>query len=201
MALQDINTTSETAIVQSLKHIATDLIEGYKLSVNNYIFSFIDLEIYFYHPLHPDEYALSINHDRPLGELEIHDYGVDISLGNDRASGYGGILIRGLYDENAGMPIKKSNVVRLIFNRIEQGRNTININPEGTRWTNTFCSKRLNLGDPLSENKEKYYNSKYRFLAKSRDIFDGYADKENIFRFSDLDDNDVKDLLGYSLKR
>ena len=80
MALQNIITSSDAAIIQSLKQITVDLITGHKLSVNNYIFSFIDLEIYFYHDLHPDEYALSIDHSRPFGELDIHDYGVDVSL-------------------------------------------------------------------------------------------------------------------------
>lgn len=76
-----INRASEETIRESFETIASNLISGTKLVINNSRFSFIDIEFYYSTQQHKDEYALSIEHGRPKGEFEVHKYGVDISLG------------------------------------------------------------------------------------------------------------------------
>jgi hypothetical protein len=151
--------------------------------------------------LHPDEYALSIEHTRNLGELEIHDYGIDFSLGKDRFVGCGGILIRGLYDEKEKKIVNKPYVVASIFNKIAQGSNTLRFIAEPTIWTRYFSTQRLNLGSAYSERKKEFCNANYRYLAKDKVIFTHYPDKEKIFKYSDLKDEEIKELLDYNLTR
>jgi len=62
--------TSKELIIKSFDRIAKDLILNRAISVNGYLFSFIDIEFYYHHENHPDGYTMS--HNRPKGELEIH---------------------------------------------------------------------------------------------------------------------------------
>lgn len=195
-----IETTSRESIVESIENIAKDLITNKVISVNDSKFSIIDIEIYYWHKNHPDEYAKGVEHTRPYGEFEMHRYGVDISLGNNENIGFGGVLIRGLYDLNELKPIKKPDVVRSIFNKLILGSNRFELITEKTPWTAVFRSKRLNIG-AADDAKRAFVDAPYKFMAKDVSIFRSYPDKEQIFKSSNLMESEVKDLLGYTLKR
>lgn len=130
----------------------------------------------------------------------MHRYGVDISLGNNENIGFGGVLIRGLYDLNKQKPIKKPDLVRSIFNKFILGSNRFELIAEKTPWTEVFRSKRLNLG-VADDTKREFVDAPYKFMAKDASIFRDYPDKEQIFKNSDLKDREINDLLGYTLKR
>lgn len=149
-----INTTSEVTIRESFESIASNLISGTKLVINNSRFSFIDIEFYYSTQQHKDEYAISIEHSRPKDEFEVHKYGVDISLGNS-ADEKGGILIRGLYDEIKKQPISKAQVLRTIYNQFNQGENHFALVQEKAQWSEIFKSKRMHLGKAEGKNKER----------------------------------------------
>ena len=194
-----INTDSKKEIINSLEEIALDIITNRKIVINESKYSFIDIEFYFWHSNHQDEYTLDHNR-RPKGEFEIHRFGVDISLG-DSKSEYGGILIRGLYDENNKKVIPKSHIVKELYNQFVIGKNNrFDLIKEKSQWNDIFSTKRLNLGKADTK-KEKFVDKDYRFLANDMMIFKKYPNKEAIFKNSNLNDQDIEELLGYKIKR
>lgn len=197
--LELINTSKEL-IIKSFDGIAKDLILNRAISVNGYLFSFIDIEFYYHHENHPDGYTMK--HNRPKGELEIHRYGIDLSLGKTGADGFGGILLCGLYDLREKIPIPKPQVIREIFNQMKMGGNTLELVVNKSPWNDVFKSKRQNLGDPENEkNKLDYANSLYKYFAKDERILKDYKGKENILRSSELSEEEIEKLIKYKLKK
>jgi hypothetical protein len=91
----EIIKTNRESIIKSIEEISKHLILNTAISVNGYLFSFVDIKVYYWHEYHPDNYTMK--HNRPNGEFEIHRVGIDLSLGNLHMKDYGGILICGLY--------------------------------------------------------------------------------------------------------
>lgn len=197
-----IKNNNEQYISDSFLDLANDLILNKALSVNDKIFSFIDIEIYYWHPNHQDDYAKGIEHNRPFGEFEMHQYGIDLSLGNNEQEGMGGILIQGLYDINTGVRYPKSEVKQAIFNSLHLGENTIRIVDKKMPWKKIFQSKRLHLGEHSNEqNKSRYKDALYRFLAFDDKLFRDFKGKEQVIRESNLSDSDKASLLNYTLRK
>lgn len=196
----NISTYSEEEIKESLYSIVKNLILNKVLVVNNVEYSFIDLEIYYWHELHQDDYAKGVKHTRPLGDLELHKYGVDISLGNKDGIEFGGILIRGLFDIKKKLVIPKSEVVRTLYNNINIGDNRVELIEHRLPWDDIFQTKRINLGTADNANKLIFKDVRYRFLAKDKSLFASYKGKEKIFADSNLSDQEITDLLGYKIK-
>lgn len=198
----NINNESKETIVQSLERIAEEMILNRMIVVNNRKFSIIDVEVYYWHDKHPDNYAKGVKHTRQLGEFELHRYGIDISLGQDENEEFGGILLRGLYDMDKQLTIKKSEIVKSIFNSFKLGNNNFELITEKSPWVEVFKTTRLNLGKKAGE-KFDFSNKKYRFLAKSKEnkLYEKYPNKEEIFRNSNLCCGEIKQMLGYNLTR
>ena len=194
-----INIDSKDTIIYSFKRIAQDLIMHKQIRVNDVYYSFVDIEFYYYHKKnHPDSYAKKIQHNRPKGEFEIHRYGVDISLGN-QPDDFGGILIRGLYDEMNEQVIPKAQVLKAVYNQFVQGDNYFGIVDKTTQWKDIFKTKRLNLGKAKNNEEQKFSDARYRFLAKDKRVFKKYPDKEKLFRQSDLSAKEIEEILDYKL--
>lgn len=197
----EIENSSKDSIIESFDRIAKDLILNRAISINGYLFSFVDIEFYYHHDNHPDGYT--IEHRRPKGDLEIHRYGIDISLGNQVKEGYGGILICGLYDfQKKGQPIPKPQVIRELYNQIKMGENKLELVEIKPLWNDVFKSKRQNLGDPGNEkNRQDYAKSLYKFFAKDEGILKDYKGKEAILRSSELSEEEIEKLIKYKLKK
>ena len=196
----EIENLSKDSIIESFDRIAKDLILNRAISVNGYLFSFIDIEFYYHHENHPDGYTL--NHDRPHGELEIHRFGIDLSLGKTGEDGYGGVLICGLYDRSSKKPIPKPQVIRELYNQIKMGENKLELVEIKPLWNDVFKSKRQNLGDPGNEkNRQDYAKSLYKFFAKDEGILKDYKGKEAILRSSELSEEEIEKLIKYKLKK
>lgn len=196
-----VDTTSDLTIKKSIEFIAKDLILHKVIEINDSSFSLIDIEVYYWHEKHKDDFTKGVNHNRPLGEFEAHRYGIDISLGNHKNIEFGGILICGLFDIKNNLVIEKSSVQRTLINSLNNGNNTIKLVSNTNSWREIFKSKRLNLGAPDNDNKKKYVDSCYKFLAKNSSIFEKYKGKEAIFKNSNLSDSDIIDILGYNITR
>ena len=196
-----INKSSKDTIAESLELLANDLILNKVISVNDSLLSMIDLEVYYWHHLHQDDYARGVKHLKYFGEFEAHRYGVDLSLGNQLDIEFGGILICGLYDIKNSQPIPKSAVKNTLFNQFNLGKNKFELITHKTPWEATFKSQRMNLGKAESGNQKQFERSFYKFLAMDSGIFKNYKGKETIFRNSDLSDDEIDNILGYKLKR
>jgi hypothetical protein len=196
----EIENLSKDSIIESFDRIAKDLILNRAISVNGYQFSFIDIEFYYHHENHPDGYTMK--HIRPKGELEIHRYGIDISLGNHEKEGYGGVLICGLYDRSSKKPIPKPQVIRELYNQIRMGDNKLDLVEVKPLWNGVFQSKRQHLGDPgTDKNKQDFVNSLYKYVAKNEGILRDYKGKEAILRTSNLSEQEIEELIKYKLKK
>lgn len=191
-----INTRSKDSIIASINEIAEDMILNKAIQINDSVFSIVDLEAYYWHGLHQDEYANGVKHKKQIGELEAHRYGIDISLGNSKEAGLGGLLISGIYDHNEKRVIQNPMLWRTLFNQLILGNNKIKIISYANRWTEVFKSTRINLGNADTDNKKEFVDSAYKYLAKDSDIFVGYKGKEVIFKTSNLTNKEIAKLLG-----
>lgn len=201
-SILQIKNNNEQAISDSLLDLAEDLILNKALLVNDALFSFIDIEIYYWHLNHQDGYAKGVKHNRPFGEFEMHQYGIDLSLGNNEQEGMGGILIRAIYDFKTGERYQKSEVKQIIFNNLHIGENTIRIVNRKMPWKKFFQSKRLHLGEHANEqNKIRYKDALYRFLAFDVQLFRNFKGKEQVIRESNLSDSNKVLLLNYTLRK
>ena len=75
----------------SFDRIAKDILRKSAVQINSDVYQITEIEFYFYHPEHKDEYTHK--HERDEGEWRFHNAGVDITLQvtDDQD---GGILIR-----------------------------------------------------------------------------------------------------------
>lgn len=197
----NFNLESEESIVFSIKQLAQTFILHKALKINDALFSFIDVEFYFWHKNHQDEFANSVPHNRQFGDLEAHRYGIDVSLGNDINTGIGGMLICSLYDTSNMAVIEKSKIRCAILNSLNIGRNTIDIVDCSNDFKDVFQSKRMNLGSPNSPNKIRYAEAHYKFIVKDANIFRRYKNKEVIIKNSNLTEEDSLKLLNYKLSK
>lgn len=196
----EIENLSKDSIIESFDRLAKDLILNRAISVNGYLFSFIDIEFYYHHENHPDGYTMK--HFRHRGEFEIHRYGIDLSLGKTGDDGYGGILLCGLYNLQNGIPIQKPQVIREILNQIKMGENKLELVEFNSPWNDVFKSKRQHLGDPgTDKNKQDFVNSLYKYVVQDEEILKNYKGKEAIMRSSNLSEEEIEKLIKYKLKK
>jgi hypothetical protein len=93
-----IDITSKETIQISFDRIAQDLILNWQLKINDILFSFTEIEFYyFYKGIHEDNATHEHNYEQ--GSWRFHNQGLDITFQSTDISD-GGILIRGLKSEN-----------------------------------------------------------------------------------------------------
>jgi hypothetical protein len=79
--------------------IAEQLFNNFAIKTADTTFRFTDIEFYWHSTNHPDKSTYDRKHVDPrAGDWFFHYSGVDIALKNNETGGYGGILIRGVYD-------------------------------------------------------------------------------------------------------
>ncbi|WP_162910571.1 hypothetical protein [Hymenobacter oligotrophus] len=79
--------------------IAQKLFDSYAIQTNNALYRLIEIEFYWNSPNHADNSTYKRRHvDPKAGDWFFHYSGVDIALKNDETGGYGGILLRSIYD-------------------------------------------------------------------------------------------------------
>lgn len=96
--------------------IAKELMNNWSLSVGKSKYRLTEIEFYYNDKKHDDRYAH--NHDQQLtrGQWYFHGSGVDITFGDESSNAYGGILIRGIQNDNTKVYIDGSlKVVTEIF--------------------------------------------------------------------------------------
>lgn len=79
--------------------IAQILFDKYAIQTHNSIFRLAEIEFYWNSPTHIDNSTYNRKYvDPKAGDWFFHYSGVDIALKNEETGGYGGILIRSIYD-------------------------------------------------------------------------------------------------------
>jgi hypothetical protein len=92
---------------EGFKEIAQKLFNEIAIQTHDSIYRLTEIEFYWTSQNHNDKSTYERRHVNPnQGEWFFHYSGVDIALKNDEIGGYGGILIRGIFDLNNQKPYK-----------------------------------------------------------------------------------------------
>lgn len=141
---------------EEFERIAQTLFDKYAIQTKDTIYRMIELEFYWNSPTHKDNATYKRLHvDPKQGDWFFHYSGVDIALRNDAIGGYGGILIRGLYDINAKKIIRGPMVCAM---KLFSGYNAFSKSIETHVCEHPFDAskivndKRKNLGKNAQEN-------------------------------------------------
>lgn len=89
------------------KKIAQTLFDDYAIQTDKAIYRLTEIEFYWNSSTHTDKSTYERKHVNPKsGDWFFHYSGVDIALKNEETGGYGGILIRGIYDVRKEVSVK-----------------------------------------------------------------------------------------------
>jgi len=89
------------------ENIAQTLFDKYAIQTENALYRMTEIEFYWNSSDHVDNSTYKRNHvDPKTGDWFFHYTGVDIALKNENTGGFGGILIRSIYDINKKITIK-----------------------------------------------------------------------------------------------
>ena len=92
---------------EEFKTIARELFDNFAIITGEATYRFLEIEFYWNSPNHIDDSTYQRKHVNPkTGEWFFHYSGVDIALKNENNGGYGGILIRSIYDIDKEVTIK-----------------------------------------------------------------------------------------------
>ncbi len=151
-------------INQSFDRIAYDLIHHYKLDLQGTLYTFTEIEFYYFDKeSHPDKY--SHKHSYESGTWRLHLQGLDISLGykteEDNHISYGGILLRGIKCDEYYINGPKRILTHLFerFGGIEQPHKEFGIVPGTNPKMDIYKSFRKGL----SERYPDFNNLSYRY--------------------------------------
>ena len=97
-------------VEESFDRIAKSLLQEYVIVINDKEFRLTEIEFYFFHPDHQDNYTHV--HRQKEGAWRFHNQGLDITLQGNKEQD-GGILIRGLkHDKYVNGP---GRIIRALF--------------------------------------------------------------------------------------
>jgi len=86
---------------EEFETIARMLFDNFAIQTHNAKYRFVEIEFYWNSPNHIDNSTYQRKYvDPKAGDWFFHYSGVDIALKNEQTGGYGGILIRSIYDIN-----------------------------------------------------------------------------------------------------
>lgn len=84
---------------KEFERIAQILFDNYLIETYDAKYRLIEIEFYWNTSNHTDKSTYKRNHvELKAGDWFFHYSGVDIALDDEKTGGYGGILIRGIYD-------------------------------------------------------------------------------------------------------
>jgi hypothetical protein len=91
--------TIEKETEDEFENIAQTLFDNHAIQTHNALYRLTEIEFYWNSPNHIDNSTYNRKHvDPKTGDWFFHYSGVDIALKNEKNGGYGGILIRRIYD-------------------------------------------------------------------------------------------------------
>ena len=159
-----LNIVTETE--EEFETIASLLFDNFAIQTNKTMYRFVEIEFYWNSPNHVDNSTYKRKHvDPKAGDWFFHYSGVDIALKNEQTGGYGGILIRSIYDINERTIIKGPLVCAM---KLFSGTNAFTENIKTNVVSYTFeksailKSKRIGLGLNAKDNGADELN--YRFV-------------------------------------
>ncbi|MDF3079187.1 MAG: aguA 2 [Sphingobacteriaceae bacterium] len=148
------------------QNIAQILFDKYAIRTHKALYRLTEIEFYWNSPHHVDNSTYKRKHvDPKSGEWFFHYSGVDIALKNDQTGGYGGILIRGIYDVDKKVITKGPMVCAMkLFSENNAFTRAINTQIIPNVFPESKIEKgvRIGLGQNAKENGADQLN--YAFL-------------------------------------
>ncbi|RYG11954.1 MAG: hypothetical protein EOO07_19800 [Chitinophagaceae bacterium] len=142
--------------VDEFEAIARTLFDNYAIQTDNALYRFVEIEFYWNSTNHIDNSTYQRKHvDPKSGDWFFHFSGVDIALRNEQTGGYGGILIRKIYDINSEKIINGPMVCAMkLFSCTNAFKETIKtkIVSYGFSKSEIFKDNRIGLGKNAQEN-------------------------------------------------
>jgi hypothetical protein len=146
--------------------IARILFDNFAIETSNTFYRLVEIDFYWNSPHHIDNSTYQRKHvDPKSGDWFFHYSGVDIALKNEKTGGYGGILIRSIYDVNKKIIIKGPMVCAMkLFSETNAFSESIKTKVVAYSFEKTeiLKSNRIGLGSNAKENGADKLN--YRFV-------------------------------------
>ncbi len=141
------------SIQASFDRIAENLITNWNLKINDSLFTFTELEFYFFkYEIHEDNATHERKHETTQGSWRFHPQGLDIEFSTTEDSD-GGILLRGIKSDNEFINGPK-RVLEMIFRKM---------NPVAE------IHNKFGLVPSLKKQNAKIYKTFRHGLSKSQD--------------------------------
>jgi hypothetical protein len=151
---------------EEFENIARILFDDFAIQTKKSVFRLTEIEFYWNSPHHVDNSTYKRKHVNPqTGDWFFHYSGVDIALKNEETGGYGGILIRRLYDIEKKVAVKGPMVCAMkLFSECNAFSQSIKTQIILTRFSKSEIIKRvrIGLGNNAKENGADQLN--YSFL-------------------------------------
>ena len=156
--------TIERETEDEFENIAQALFDNYAIQTHNALYRLTEIEFYWNSPNHIDNSTYKRKHvDPKTGDWFFHYSGVDIALKNEKTGGYGGILIRSIYDVNKKKTIKGPMVCAMkLFSETNAFTQSIKTQIILYTFDKSSISKGPRIGLSPSENGADKHN--YAFL-------------------------------------
>lgn len=153
---------------EEFQRIAQTLFDNYAIQAHDVLYRLTEIEFYWNSPNHIDNSTYKRKHvDPKAGDWFFHYSGVDIALKNEKTNGYGGILIRGIYDIKNKVMIKGPMVCAMKlfseYNAFSQSIKTQIISYAFDK-SNIIKRVRVGLGQNAKENGADKFN--YAFFIE-----------------------------------
>jgi len=157
---------------EEFEQIANVLFNKFAIVNHKSTFRIVEIEFYWNSKKHPDKSTYERKYvDPKQGEWFFHYSGVDIALKNEKTGGYGGVLIRGIYDI---IEKKKYSGPMICTMKLFSGTSAFNesIKTKLIDYSFKECEiktkPRKNLGENAKESGTDKLN--YNFYIESYDI-------------------------------
>lgn len=118
--------TIEKETEDEFQSIAQTLFDKYAIRTYEALYRLTEIEFYWNSPLQVDNSTYKRKHvDPKTGDWFFHYSGVDIAIRNEKTGGYGGILIRGIYDVNRNI-YPQQKIVTIESNEVANDGGVLN---------------------------------------------------------------------------
>lgn len=167
--MEFLNIVKETEV--EFESIANKLFDNFAIQTHKTIYRFIDIEFYWNSSKHIDNSTYKRKHvDPKTGEWFFHYSGVDIALKNEETGGYGGILIRGIYDINKKIIIKGPMVCAMkLFSGTSAFEESIQTKVVSHNFDKSAISKDKRVGLGLNSKANGADELNYRFFIDPKE--------------------------------
>ena len=163
-----LNIIKETE--EEFESIASSLFNNFAIQTYNALYRFVEIEFYWNSANHVDNSTYQRKYvDPKSGDWFFHYSGVDIALKNEQTGGYGGILIRSIYDINTDVIYKGPMVCAMkLFSETNAFTESIKTHVIAHTFIKAeiLKSNRIGLGLNAKENGADKLN--YRFVINPK---------------------------------